>query len=65
MKKEDGKTEYVNYAEEIPQDPEMEKLLNECSEKVYVVSCVKYENDRDVLLSKLSELSLCLVLSLR
>ena len=26
VKKEDGKTEYVNYAEEIPQDPEMENF---------------------------------------
>ena len=33
MKKEDGKTEYVNYAEEIPQDPEMEKLLKTYQDK--------------------------------
>ena len=33
VKKEDGKTEYVNYAEEIPQDPEMEKLLKSYQDK--------------------------------
>ena len=33
MKKEDGKTEYLNYAEEIPQDPEMEKLLKSYQDK--------------------------------
>ena len=33
IKKEDGKTEYVNYAEEIPQDPEMEKLLKSYQDK--------------------------------
>jgi len=33
VKKEDGKTEYVNYAEEIPQDPEMEKLLKTYQDK--------------------------------
>lgn len=56
---------YGKNADDNSGDKEMENLLKECSEKVYVVSCVKYENDRDVLLSKLSELSLCLVLSLR
>jgi len=33
VKKEDGKTEYVNYTEEIPQDPEMEKLLKSYQDK--------------------------------
>ena len=56
---------YGKNADDNSGDKEMEKLLKECSEKVYVVSWVKYENDRDILLSKLSELSLCLVLSLR
>lgn len=46
-------------------DEEMDELLKEHADKVYAISTVKYEEDRDLLLSKLSEFSLCLVLSLR
>ncbi len=46
-------------------DEEMEQLLKRYANRVYAVSSVKYEEDRDLLLSKLSEFSLCLVLSLR
>lgn len=46
-------------------DKEMEELLKQYSDKVYAVSIVPYMENRKQLLTKLSELSLCLVLSLR
>ena len=48
-----------------PVDKEMEELLKQYSDKVYAVSIVPYMENRKQLLTKLSELSLCLVLSLR
>ncbi len=46
-------------------DKEMEELLKQYSDKVYAVSIVPYMENRKQLLTKLSEFSLCLVLSLR
>ena len=46
-------------------DKEMEELLKQYSDNVYAVSIVPYMENRKQLLTKLSELSLCLVLSLR
>ena len=46
-------------------DKEMEELLKQYSDKVYAVSLVPYMENRKQLLTKLSEFSLCLVLSLR
>lgn len=43
----------------------MEELLKQYSDKVYAVSIVPYMENRKQLLTKLSEFSLCLVLSLR
>ena len=45
-------------------DKEMEELLKQYSDKVYAVSIVPYMENRKQLLTKLSEFSLCLVLSL-
>lgn len=56
---------YGKNGEDNSVDKEMEELLKKYSDKVYAVSVVRYMEDRGQLLKKLSEFSVCLVLSLK
>lgn len=46
-------------------DSDMDQLVKAYASSLYAISAVKYEEDRNKLLERLSEFSLCLVLSLR